>query len=164
MLKDRVPDEESIAVVKQLLFAEYGVSERDQEKMLRESTCATRQAELDERLQDLRQGLAATKATGRQEEVADLQRAILKMRQDALAEERTARTLRRYLRAFGYGERTFGTNRLGWILWNLVQDVRWVLLRPLAVLGPRLLRRFPPDSPVRRKVPALWRRFGAGVG
>lgn len=90
MLKDRVPDEESIAVVKQLLFAEYGVSERDQEKMLRESTRATRQAELDERLQDLRQGLAATEATGRQEEVADLQRAILKTRQDALAEERTA--------------------------------------------------------------------------
>lgn len=70
----------------------------------------------------------------------------------------------RYLRAFGYGERTFGTNRLGWTLWNLVQDVRWVLLRSLAVLGLRLLRRLPPDSPVRRKVPALWRRFGAGMG
>lgn len=70
----------------------------------------------------------------------------------------------RYLRAFGYAERTFGTNWLGWTLWNLVQDVRWILLRSMGVLGPRLLRRLPPDSPVRRKVPALWRRFGGGMG
>ncbi len=89
-LRDRLPDAESARLLTQLLFEDHGVVEKDLERVVRGNVRTIRQADLEERLQTLRQRLAAAEAAGRQEEVADLQRAILEVRRQAL-EERAAR-------------------------------------------------------------------------
>jgi len=85
VLRDRLPDEASATLLTQLLFEDHGVAEKDRERVLRGNMRTIRQADLEEQLQTLRQRLAAAEAAGRQEEVADLQRAILEVRQRALA-------------------------------------------------------------------------------
>jgi DNA primase len=85
VLRDRLPDEASATLLTQLLFEDHGVAEKDRERVLRGNVRTIRQADLEEQLQTLRQRLAAAEAAGRQEEVADLQRAILEVRQRALA-------------------------------------------------------------------------------
>ncbi|MDR7465023.1 MAG: DNA primase, partial [Armatimonadota bacterium] len=90
VLRDRLPDEASAALLTQLVFEDHGVAEKDREKVVHGNVRTIRQADLEERLQALRQRLAAAEAAGRQEEVADLQRTILEVRRQALAEERAA--------------------------------------------------------------------------
>src|SRR3972149_6136475 len=79
-LKDRLADQESVALLTRLLFDPLGVAEKDEEKVLLGNIATLRRVEVEERLRELRQRLAEGGAAGNEEEGANLQRAIWALR------------------------------------------------------------------------------------
>ena len=79
-LKDRLADQESVALLTRLLFEPLGVAEKDEEKVLLGNITTLRRVEVEERLRELRRRLAEAEAVGNEEEVANLQRAIWALR------------------------------------------------------------------------------------
>ncbi len=79
-LKERLADQESVALLTRLLFEPLGVAEKDEEKVLRGNIATLRRVEIEERLRVLRQRLAEAEAAGNEAEVAGLQREIWALR------------------------------------------------------------------------------------
>src|SRR3990172_870861 len=75
-LKDRLADQESVALLTRLLFEPLEVAE----KVLLGNIATLRRVEVEERLRELRRQLAEAEAVGNEEEVANLQRAIWALR------------------------------------------------------------------------------------